>query len=274
MTVERNHAALGITGATRLIGLIADPVVQARSPAMANAMLAERGKLGAFVFVPLAVPRGALTAVVTALRTLENFAGAVVSMPHKIAIATLLDDLTPTARLAGAVNVVRRDADGRLTGTMFDGEGFVRGLRDAGHEVAGRACYLAGAGGAASAIAFALAAHGCRSLTVVNRTATKAAALAARVRTASPAVDVRTSDDGRATYDVAVNATSLGMKDDDPLPLPLALLDRAAVVAECVVAPEVTKLLAAARDRGRAIHTGVPMLAAQIALMLDFVGAA
>jgi len=92
--------------------------------------------------------------------------GAFVSMPHKAAIVPLLDELTPEARLVGAVNVVRRAADGRLIGTVLDSEGFVAGLRSAGHEVAGASYLLMGAGGAAAAIAFALAAHGCASLTI------------------------------------------------------------------------------------------------------------
>ncbi len=102
-------------------------------------------------------------------------------MPHKTAIVALLDELTPEARQVGAVNVVRRAPDGRLHGTILDGEGFVAGLASARHRVDGSACLLMGAGGAAAAIAFALAAHGCRELTVANRTAAKSTALAARV---------------------------------------------------------------------------------------------
>jgi hypothetical protein len=78
-----------------------------------------------------------------ALRHVGNFAGAIVSMPHKMAVVDLLDELTQ-ARLVGAVNVICRRADGRLVGTILDGEGFVGGLR-AGHRVAGARCLLAGA---------------------------------------------------------------------------------------------------------------------------------
>ena len=159
-----------ITGATRILGLIADPVVQARSPVMANALLQRRGLFGTFVLLPMQVPVGALGDVVAALRHVQNFAGAIVSMPHKSEIVALLDELTPQARLVGAVNVITRTADGLLMGTMFDGEGFVAGLRSAGHEVEGACCLLVGAGGAAAAIAFALASHGCESLTITNRT--------------------------------------------------------------------------------------------------------
>jgi shikimate dehydrogenase len=261
-----------VTGGTRLIALVADPVVQARSPAMANALLAERGQGGAFVLIPMQVPAGALAEVVAGLRRVGNLAGAVVSMPHKSAIVPLLDALTPEATMVGAVNVVRRTDDGRLVGTVMDGEGFVAGLRVAGHEVRGAACMLVGAGGAASAIAFALAAHGCASLAIVNRTAERAAALAARVRAAFPGATVRVGDAAGARYDLAINATSLGMRTGDELPMSRDVVERSALVAECVIAPEMTELLRLAAACGRAIHTGVPMLEGQMKLILAFVG--
>lgn len=201
-----------------------------------------------------------------------NFAGAIVSMPHKSAIVSLLDELTAEARLVGAVNVIRRTADGRLMGTALDGEGFVAGLRSAGHEIEGASCLLVGAGGAGAAIAFALARHRCGSLTITNRTASKAASLAARVRAAFPGVPVQAGDAEGGRYDLAINATSLGMKADDELPMSQALVERSALIAECVIAPEMTRLLEIAKGKGRGIHTGVPMLTAQMDLMLRFMG--
>ena len=264
--------ALGISGGTRILGLVADPVVQARSPALATALLRRHGRFGAFVLVPMETPAAALAAVVTGLRGLGNFAGAIVSMPHKTAIVPLLDELTPAARAVGAVNVVRRTADARLVGTVLDGEGFVGGLGGAGHHVAGAHCVLAGAGGAAAAIAVALAAHGCASLAIVNRTRAKAERLAARVRLAHPKTAVAVGDDGRRGYDLAVNATSLGMRPDDALPFGDDVLARVRLVAECVVAPETTRLLARARELGIAVHGGLPMLRAQMELVLRFMG--
>jgi len=261
-----------ISGRTRLLALIADPVVQARSPAMANALLEERGHGGAFVLVPMQVPAAGLADVVLALRRVGNVAGAIVSMPHKSAIVPLLDELTPAAATVGAVNVVRRTPDGRLIGTVMDGEGFVAGLRAAGHEVRGAACLLVGAGGAASAIAFALVRGGCASLAIVNRTASRAAELAARVRSALPDAAVRVGDAADARYDLAINGTSLGMKVEDELPMSYDVLQRSTLIAECVIAPEMTELLKLAARSGRAIHTGVPMLEAQMNLMLEFMG--
>jgi shikimate dehydrogenase len=174
--------------------------------------------------------------------------------------------------LVGAVNVIRRRSDGRLLGTMLDGEGFVGGLANAGHRVSGARCLLSGAGGAASAVAFALAKHGCASICFVNRTRSKAAALAARVHRAFPTVRVATDGTSTERFDIAINGTSLGMNPDDELPMSNAMIERSALIAECVIAPEMTRLLEVAKQRGRAIHTGVPMLTAQLDMMLDFMG--
>jgi shikimate dehydrogenase len=260
-----------ISGTTKLLALIADPIALSRSPGLVTTILQRRGRFGDFVFVPMQVPDGALADVVSAIRRIRNFSGAVVSMPHKQAIVPLLDEVLPDGRLVGAVNVIRRDGDGRLVGTTLDGEGFVAGLAGAGHTVAGKTCVLVGAGGAGSAIAFALARHGCATLAIVNRTAAKAEALAAQVRAAFPGVDVRTGDDGRRV-DLAVNATSLGMRPGDAPPMSRDLVERSAIVAECVAAQDMTPLLALAQDVGRTIHPGLPMLTAQLDLLLDFMG--
>lgn len=255
-----------ITGRTALLAIVADPVAQALTPSLANAALAARGVDA--VLVPMRVARDELGAIVTALRAVGNFKGAVVSMPHKVAIASLVDARTTESRQAGACNVVRRAPDGRLEGTMLDGEGFVTGLRGAGHEVRGRRVFLAGAGGAAAGIAFALGKHGARSLTVHNRTVAKAEALATRVRAAHPALEVRVGASPTG-HDLVVNATSLGMQADDPLPVDPAAFGPGVVAADVVIHPE-TAFLAEAARRGATVHPGAPMLAAQIEPMLDY----
>jgi shikimate dehydrogenase len=199
-----------VTGATRILGVIADPVSQARTPGMANALLEQRGLFGQFVLVPMHVQAEAFPSFLQGLRAFGNFTGAIVSMPHKTVAARLVDELTPEATLVGAVNVLRRNGDGRLSGTILDGEGFVAGLTASAHSVAGARVLLVGAGGAASAIAFALAKHGCSLLSIVNRTGSKSLLLAQRVSEAFPTVKVSTTDPPQAEYDIAVNATSLG----------------------------------------------------------------
>jgi shikimate dehydrogenase len=267
-------SALAISGATRWLGVMADPVAQARSPGLMNALLAERGCSGELVALPLHVASDGLGAALGGWRATHNFAGAIVSMPHKQSICALLDVLTPRAARVGAVNVVRRERDARLVGDVLDGEGFVAGLRAAGREVRARDCLLLGAGGAAAAFAFALAEHGCASLTIVNRTDARAASLAARVQTAFPALPVRLELGASGHFDLAVNATALGMRAGDALPIDEKVLSRCALVAECVLAPEWTPLLVAAQRSGAETHGGLAMLRAQLALMLAFVARA
>jgi shikimate dehydrogenase len=255
-----------ITGRTALLAIVADPVAQARAPVLVNRALAERGVDA--VLVPLHVGGDGLARLIRALRTVRNLAGAVFSMPHKTSLVALLDDVTPEGRQVGACNVVRREPDGRLVGTMYDGEGFVAGLRAAGHDVCGRRVLLAGAGGAAAAIAFALGKHGAAALTIHNRTAAHAESLATRVSAAWPALRVSLGSDPRG-HDLVVNATSLGMRPGDALPLDVDGLGPATLAAEVVIAP--TPFLAAAAARGATVHHGEPMLAAQMELILDFI---
>jgi len=239
---------------------------------MANALLEQRHQFGAFALLPMHVSSDGLVAFVAALRQVQNFSGAVVSRPHKSIMAELVDELTEEGKLVGAVNVIRRRADGWLVGTILDGEGFVGGLKDSGHRVAGTSCLLVGAGGAASAIAFSLAKHGCSSICVANRTRSKAESLAERVRQAFPGVDVTTEISSTSHFDISINGTSLGMNPADELPFSSSVVERSSLVAECVIAPEMTRLLETAKNHGCAIHTGVPMLAAQMEMMLSFMG--
>lgn len=270
--VAADESRLLIDGGTRLLALIADPVAQARSPGLINQALATRRQLGRTVLVPLHVDATGLDTCVAALRRVHNFAGAVVSMPHKVAICRLVDELTPVAARVGAVNVIRCQRNGRLIGTILDGEGFVAGLAGAGHAVAGTRCLLAGAGGAAAAIAFALADHGVGALTIVNRNRDRAHALVEHVRRYRPDLEIAAGLPANAGFDIAINATPLGMRPADGLPLPEAVIANCALVAECVLAPEVTTLLRTASAQGCAIHGGLAMLTAQIDLMLDFFG--
>src|SRR5450830_881685 len=144
-----------ITGNTQVFAILADPIHQVKTPQRINQLFAQAGYDG--VMVPLHVSSDALAGVVHALRSVKNLSGFVVTVPHKTAIVDLCDEVTPDDRQVGAVNVVRRSPQGRLSGTILDGDGFIAGLRVEGIEPGGRSVYLAGAGGAASAIAFALA---------------------------------------------------------------------------------------------------------------------
>lgn len=257
-----------ITGNTRVFGIIADPVAQVRTPEILNAHFAAQG-IDA-VMVPLHVPAADLAQALDGLRTMRNFGGMIVTVPHKNAAAGLCASLGPTAAIVGAANALRREADGSFVGDMFDGEGFVEGLRSQGRDPAGKRVLMVGAGGAAGAIAYALAKAGVASLDIANRTRERAEEIAQRVREALPGARVQAADADSRGYGMVVNATSLGMRPDDPLPLDVERLEPSTLVAEIIMKPPMTALLLAARQRGCAIHEGRHMLDAQASLMARF----
>lgn len=262
-----------ITGHTRLYGILADPVAQVKTPQVMAEVFARHGVDG--VLVPMQVAPDGLRQVVDGLRRMKNFGGFIATMPHKPAMLGLCDVIEGDGARIGAVNCVRREEDGRMVGAMLDGIGFVTGLRQAGIDPSGRRILLAGAGGAASAIAFALAEAGAEALTILNRTAARAEDLAARVAAAYPSC--ATSGTGTAGdvggYDLIANATSAGLRAGDPLPLPVEALHAGQVVAEAIMEPAETPLLAEARARGATVHPGLPMLRCQIELMARHMGA-
>jgi shikimate dehydrogenase len=258
-----------ITGHTRILFILADPVEHVRGSDMLNRWFEAQGDDVAAS--PLHVVPADLGRVIDAIRAVRNVAGFGVTIPHKIAVGALLDRLTPRARQVGAVNFVRRDSDGTLTGDNVDGVGFVDGLARAGVGVAGRSVLLLGAGGAGRAIAFGLAEACAARIVVANRTASRAAELAAAVGAAFPACEVVAGEASLSGVDVLVNATSVGMHGPDALPLDVSALTSATDVAEIIMAPEVTPLLREAERRGCRTVPGRFMLEEQIKRVKAFV---
>lgn len=259
-----------ITGRTRVLGILADPIAHVKAPPGINRIARQRGRDA--VMVPFQISPETLPQFADALRQLKSFDGAIITVPHKGPMASLCDEVSASARAIGAVNVIRRDPDGRLIGDTLDGLGFVAGLAGAGIAIAGRSAYLVGAGGAASAIAFALVAGGVSRLTLANRTRVKAEALRDSILGLYPDAHVMVGDGDPSGHDLVVNGTSLGMRADDASPLDCAGLTPDMIVAEVIMEPEITPLLAAAREKGCRIHLGKPMLDHQIELMADYLG--
>lgn len=257
-----------ITGTTRLFAILADPVGHVQAPQMLNTWFKEHQVDG--VFVPIHVGLEDLPAIVKGLRTMRNLDGLVITMPHKTAMAGLCDEIGAAARAIGSVNTVHRTADGRLIGDMFDGHGFVAGLQGQGIQPQGQRILLLGAGGAATAIAHALLGAGAARITVANRTRAKAEALQACILKALPQADIRIGDPDPREHDMVVNATSLGMKPGDALPLDTRLLEPAMTAIEIITKPEMTPWLEQAQARGCRIHIGRHMLQAQIEQMAHF----
>ncbi|KQQ55668.1 shikimate dehydrogenase [Pseudomonas sp. Leaf127] len=254
-----------ITGNTRVYAIIADPIHHVQTPTAINRLFAARDDDR--VMVPFHVKTQDLAGVVEGLRSIQSLDGFIVTVPHKTAMLELCDSVSEAARLVGAVNAVRRGPDGLLHGDILDGAGFVSGLRQKGIEPARRSVYLAGAGGAGKAIAFALAEAGISSLTIYNRSAAKAQALIERLAGVFPDVAFTVGTDNPAGHDLLINSTSLGLAPGDSLPFDVSGLVPEQIVAEIIMQPAITPLLAAAMTKGCRIHDGLPMLLCQIELM-------
>lgn len=258
-----------ITGSTQLFGIVADPIAQVRTPQVLNAWFSRQGVDG--VLVPFHVGSEDLATAFDAFRRMRNLGGFIVTVPHKTDTVALCDEVSERARAIGAANAVRREADGRLVGDMFDGMGFVEGLKSQGHDPRGRSVLLLGAGGAAAAIAHALAEAGVEQLTIANRTVAKAQAIAERTMHSVPGIRVHAVEKAEsANHDMVVNATSLGMRADDPLPIAASQLPPGLLVAEIIMKPEMTALLQTAQENGCTIHLGRHMLDCQANLMGEF----
>lgn len=261
---------MDINGETRLIAHLGIPAATFKAPMIYNPWFESQGIN--CVVVPMECESADYRSFLPLLFRLRNIAGALVTMPHKLTTTELLDEASPAVRICGACNAVRRDGDGRLSGDMFDGEGFVRGLRRKGREAAGASALIVGAGGVGSAIAASLAAAGAARLGLFDTNPAAAERLAGRLAAHYPALAVTVGANDPAGWGIVVNATPLGTAAGDPLPVEVARIDPTTFVGEVVLKVEETPFLAAARARGCATQVGTDMLFEQIPAYLEFFG--
>jgi len=263
------HPVTHIEGTTRLYGLVGDPLTTAKSPELLNRLFAERGVDA--VCIPFQVEADDLSAFVTGARAMKNLAGVLVTMPHKQRMMAFVDDLHPTARQVGALNVIRCLDDRRWVGANFDGVGCVLGMQWEGNHPGNKSVLLVGAGGAGRAIAFAVGSAGARSLAIFDVDERRAEDLAESVAAATGCPTHVSAPDPHG-YNIVINATPLGMKFDDPMPVDPNRLEADSTVVDIITSPEPTPLCRAARDRGCRTQSGRPMHEGQAVHALRFLG--
>jgi shikimate dehydrogenase len=266
---------MDISGATGVVILIGTPIVQVKSPGLLNRYFAESGL--DTVIVPVDIAPDRLQALVDTARRWNNLRGIVITVPHKQAMAPLVDRLTDRARRFSTVNAVRRDPDGTLTGDMFDGVGFVEALATHAVSPAGKRAAVIGAGGVASAIANSLCETGAASLRIQDMDSVKQDRLIGLLRTGFPGVEITGGIERVDDLDLLVNGTPVGMNDDPSLPLPAAVLaglEASCFAADVVTAPAMTPFLTLARQKGCRIQTGPEMTATQMLPLARFLGVA
>lgn len=259
-----------IDGHTELIAHIGYPTHAFKAPLIYNPYFEAEG-INARV-MPMGCQAPDYPALLRSVFSLTNIRGALITMPHKVGTLALVDEASTAARIAGACNAVRRAPDGRLQGELFDGEGFVRGLRRKQLALQGTRALVVGCGGVGSAIAASLAGAGVAQLSLFDLDAPAADGLATRLRTHHPALRVRTGQRDPAGQDLVVNATPMGMNDGDELPVDVTRLSPATFVGEVVMRHEITAFLAAAQARGCRVQVGTDMLFEQIPAYLEYFG--
>ena len=255
-------------GATRLIPIVGDPIAQVKSPSGITAALHARG-VNAYV-MPVHVGAAEVDACLDGLSLARNVDAMLATVPHKFAAFRHAATATPRATLLGAANVLRRNQDGTWHADMLDGIAFVTALRGAGCIPAGRRALLVGAGGAGAAIALALLDEGVATLAIHDADPARRDALLGRLA-AHGAGRLITGSPDPTGFDIIANATPVGMRADDPLPVLTTHLTPAMTVGDVITVPEITKLLAAARAVGCPTSTGVDMFIAGRDLIVTFV---
>lgn len=258
-----------ISGHTGLMALIGSPVGHSGSPAMYNYSFQRLGL--DYAYVALDIKENEVKDAIAAMR-LFNMKGGNVTMPDKTEAAKYMDALSPAAQIIGAINTIVNE-DGRLTGHITDGEGFVNNLKDHGIDIKGKKITVAGGGGAATAIQVQCALDGVSEITIFNKKDAffaRTEATAEKIRAAVPGIVVNVYDidniakmtEEISNSDIFVNATIVGMKplDDQSVVKDLSAFRPGLVVCDAVYNPEETKLLREAKEAGCTCVGGKGML--------------
>ncbi len=259
-----------ITGKTTLIAHLGYPTEVFKAPMIYNPWFAKRGVDA--VVVPMGVKAGDYAGMFRSIFKFTNIRGALITMPHKVVTVGLLDEVSLAVRIAGSCNAVLKRPDGTLLGDIFDGTGFVRGLKAKGFKCEGANCLVVGNGGVGSAISASLGEAGVDAIALYDLDKNAAEGLASRLRQHYPKMKVSIATSDPSGYDLVVNGTPLGMNADDPMPIDVKRLSSTTFVGEVVMRTEITPLLAAARDRGCPFQVGSDMLFEMIPAYLEFFG--
>lgn len=263
-----------VLGSTALYLLPGDPVTNVRLPRMFNAVF-ERFGIDALM-APVQVSRRDVAVFVKAAFLARNVRGMAIAPPHKPLLVDLLDGCGLFGRVAGSVNVVRRIENGELEGDLFDGEGLIGALDHYNIPFRGKRVLILGAGVSSAAIGVALAeggtVNGAEHIAFYDVAAGKAAGVAAKLDSFFDATTVAVESNDPAGYDLVINGTSLGLKEDDPLPVDVARMEPHAALFDILLRNQPTPLVRAARARGLHAQAGFEMLIQQMPHYLEFFG--
>lgn len=258
---------LQLDGASRIHFIVGDPIAQVKSPAGVSQTFQDTG-LNAMC-IPAHVAPADLAAWVAGVSLSKNVDGIIVTVPHKFACFDLCHSTSERSAFLKSTNTMRRNSDGTWHGDMFDGMAYVKALALKGCQLQGKKALLVGAGGAGSAIAYALATGGLRELAIHDGDLARRDTLVQRLdRLGHCRVSSGSSDP--TGFDIAINATPMGMSEGDPLPINAMKFTSNMFVGCVITAPMVTSMIAAAQAQGCKTLTGVEMFAQVKDLMVEF----
>lgn len=259
---------INLNGASRLFPLLGDPIKYARSPDWLSKHFAKRGMN--YVSLPLEVPEGNLDPVMKGLAATMNVDGLSFTMPHKITGVAYMATLSEASELSGVVSAARRNKDGSWHGHATDGDAFVKAQEDRGAVFKGARVLLLGAGGAGTQTLLTLIERGAADIAVCDIDSARAGKVVDLVKDrAAGTVRVADSNDP-AGFDIVSNATSMGMDDDDPIPIDPAKLDASMFVGDVIAGHGDTKIIKAAKAAGCKTADGDDMVIAVLDVMCDF----
>ena len=257
-----------VNGATRLLFIVGDPIAQVRSPLIYNPKIqaAERN----CILVPLLVPQADFEHTIQSVMRFGNLEGLIITFPFKERIMPYLQQISADAALIGAVNAVKKNAQGDWQGDIFDGIGMIRAVQALGQTARNRHVLLYGAGGAGKAIAAALCSNGVSKLTLIDRDVAKAQAVIDVLVRHYPQIELGSHNRQICDYDMLVNATPVGMAAHDTHVEWLGTLHAGITVVDIIPYPTTTPLLAHAQQCGCPNTNGQAMIQGQSDAVLEY----
>ena len=256
-----------LDGETKLFPIIGDPIAQVKSPALLTGIMNARGING--LVVPIHVAPEDVATFFSGILTAQNVGGLIATVPHKSASIALCDSPSERAAFIGSVNVMRREADGRWVGDNTDGQGYMDGVKERGFDIEGKRALLVGVGGAGSAVAYEILERGAAFLAIHDLNTDRREQTIARLNERfAGRVSAGSSDP--TGFDFVANVTPVGMRESDPLPVDAEKLIGTEFVADAITRPEVTPMLALARDKGCKTMPGLGMFNAQADILVDY----
>ncbi|MBK5413289.1 shikimate dehydrogenase family protein [Pseudomonas sp. TH31] len=264
-----------IQGSTELVAIVGSPIAQVKSPENFNRWFADHQQNIAMLAIDL--QQSALDDFVQTLRGWQNLRGCVVTVPYKQLLASRLDVLSERSIALCSVNVIRREADGRLVGDIVDGDGFLNAARKHNFAPQHKQALVIGTGGVGSAIAYSLCQAGVSHLVISDLSQERVEAFGDLLRRDFPKIVIGANPTSLEPFDLVVNASPVGMGAtvNGPMPLPVALMETlqtTTLVADVVTSPAITPFLAFARRMGCPIQAGPEMALAQLGNLGHFMG--